>query len=143
MVSMFGKKFNTRTILIVVLILLIIVAACIVIINLPPKEEYLSVEDVLLNIRNNGINSPLINSTISVRGYYYFNEGVPKIVSTNPTTSGTTIGSALKIDYSNIENATDRLIQGSIYIFTGKLIQDTSNPVGFYVILVLENFARV
>jgi hypothetical protein len=133
MVNMFGKRFNTRTILIVLLVLLIIVAVCVVIINLPPQEKYHSVEEVLRN------SNQYLNQTISVRGYYTFNPD-PVIVSTLSTTTGR---SELKLDYSNINNATDRLISGTLYIFTGKLMKDESNPLADDVILVAEDFKKV
>ena len=130
MVNMFGKRFNTRTVLIVLLVLLIIAAGYIVITNLPPEEKYLFPEDVLRN------RDQYINQTISVRGYYTFNPD-PVIV---PTLSDPG-KSALRLDYSNINNATDRLIKGTLYIFTGKLIEYEPNPLD--VILVAEDFKKV
>jgi len=127
-----AKRFDTRTILIILLVLLIIGAGYIVITSLPPEEKYLYPEDVLRN------KSQYINQTISVRGYYII-EQTPEIVSTLSTTAGR---SALKLDYSHIKNTTG-LVTGTLYIFTGKLIEDTSNPVALDVILFAEDFKRV
>lgn len=127
---MAGRRFNTRTILIVLLVLFIIAAGYVVITNLPPEENYLTPEEVQRN------KSQYLNQTIVVKGYY---DTVPDpvIVSTMSTTTGR---SDLKLDYSHIDNATDRLMRGKIYIFTGVLIKDESNPIGFDVILVAEKF---
>ena len=127
-----AKRFDTRKILIILLVLLIIGAGYIVITSLPPEEKYLYPEDVLRN------KSQYINQTISVRGYYII-EQTPEIVSTLSTTAGR---SALKLDYSHIKNTTG-LVTGTLYIFTGKLIEDTSNPVALDVILFAEDFKRV
>jgi len=94
-------------------------------------SSYLSPEEVL------GNKSEYINQTISVRGYYILNPD-PVIVSTLSTTAD-----ALKLDYSNIDNATDYLITGHQYLFTGTLIEDESDPISLDVILVLENIEQI
>jgi len=131
-----AKRFDTRTILTVLLVLLVIAAGYIVITNLPPEEKYLYPEDVLRN------KSQYLNQTISVRGYYIFSDPTtPVIVSTTSTTTGR---AELKLDYSHIENATDRLVTGStLYIFTGVLKEDTTNPVTLDVYLEAYSFKKV
>lgn len=123
-----AKRFSTRTILIVLLILLIVVAAIVVITNLPPQVKYLSPEEVW------GNRSQYSNQSITVKGYY---DTVPDPVIAS-TASTTADRSTIKIDYSHVENATDHLIKGHQYLFTGTLIVDETNPISPVVILVLS-----
>lgn len=129
------RRFETRTILIVIFVIVVIASGYILITNLPAEVDYLTPEEILLN------KSEYLNQNIIVRGYYDIEGGAPVIVSTMVTTAGR---STLKFDYSNIENATDDLFIGTYkYDFSGLLIRDESNPIGFDVILVLDDFKRV
>lgn len=127
------KKFlDTRTLLYILIAIIIVGGAYLVITNLPPEEEYLTPEEVLAN------KDHYLNQNIKVRGYYEVSD-TPIVVSTLSTVEGR---AELRIDYSNIENATDDLIEGEKFDFTGELIkQDT--PTGFDVILVLDEFKKV
>lgn len=126
------KKFlETRTLLYILIVIIIIGGAYLVITNLPPEEEYLTPEQVLAN------KDHYLNQNIKVRGYYEVSDS-PIVVSTLSTVEGR---AELRIDYSNIENATDDLIEGEKFDFIGELIKDT--PTGFDVILVLDEFKKV
>ncbi len=126
------KLLETRTLLYILIVIIIIGGAYLVITNLPPEEEYLTPEQVLAN------KDHYLNQNIKVRGYYEVSDS-PMVVSTLSTVEGR---AELRIDYSNIENATDDLIEGEKYDFSGVLSkQDT--PTGFDVILVLDEFKKV
>ena len=123
---------DTRTLLIILIVIIIIGGAYLIITNLPPEDEFLTPEVILAN------KETYLNQTIIVRGFYLRAE-FPIVVSTLSTSVGR---AELRIDYSNIANATDNLIENEKYDFKGELIrQDT--PTGFDVILVLEKFTRV
>lgn len=106
-----GKNIENRTILIILVIFLTILAGYYIITNLPPKVNYLSVEEVLRN-KDRYLNS----GTIVIRGYYDSN--VPAIVSTMSDVMGK---SSLRLDYTSVANATDILINGVKFDFTGDL----------------------
>ncbi|KYK30558.1 MAG: hypothetical protein AYK22_03555 [Thermoplasmatales archaeon SG8-52-3] len=126
------KLLETRTLFYILIVIVIIGGAYLVVTNLPPEEEYLTPEDVLAN------KDTYLNQIITVRGYYEITD-FPVIVSILTTTEGRT---ELRIDYSNIENATDLLFEDEKYDFTGELKkQDT--PTGFDVILVLNKINKV
>jgi hypothetical protein len=126
------KLMDTRTLLYILIVIIIFGGAYLVITNLPPEEEYLTPEQVLAN------KDHYLNQNIKVRGYYEVTDS-PMVVSTLSTVEGR---AELRIDYSNIENATDDLIEVEKYDFSGVLIkQDT--PTGFDVILVLDEFKKV
>jgi cytochrome c-type biogenesis protein CcmE len=125
------KLLDTRQLLIILIVIIIIGGAYLIITNLPPEEEYLTPEQVLAN------KDHYLNQNIKVRGYYEVSDS-PIVVSTLSTVEGR---AELRIDYSNIENATDDLIEGEKFDFTGELIKDT--PTGFDVILVLNEFKKV
>jgi len=127
-----SKLLETRTMIMILIVILIVGGGYLIIINLPPEEEYLTPEEVLTNVER------YINQKIKVRGYYDISGANPVIVSTMSTTDGR---SELRVDYSNIENATDDLFEGEKFDFTGELIKDT--PTGFDVILILEEFKKV
>jgi len=123
---------DTRTLLIILIVIIIVGGAYLIISNLPPEDDYLTPENVLAN------QETYLNQKIKVRGYY-LTEEFPVVVSTLSTTEGR---AELRIDSSNIENATDDLIENEKYDFIGKLTsRDT--PTGFDVILVLDEFNRV
>jgi len=129
------RRFETRTILIVLFIIVVIAAVYVLITNLPAEGDYVTPEEVILN------KSKYLDQTIVVRGYYDIDGGNPVIVSTMSTTAGRSI---LKFDYSNVDNATDKLFVGKTkYDFTGVLRKDESNPIVLDVILVLEKFEDV
>jgi len=127
------KNFlDTRTLLIILIVIVIVGGAYLIISNLPPEENYLTPETILAN------KETYLNKNIKVRGFY-LREEFPLVVSTLSTSEGR---AELRIDYSNIANATDNLIENEKYDFTGILNrQDT--PTGFDVILVLEKFTEV
>ena len=130
-----SRKFDTRTVLIILLVIVIIGALYVIITNLPPEIDTLTPDDILRN------KSGYLDQEVVVKGYFDFDGGNPVIVSRLSTTEGR---AALKLDYSNIEtNESDGLIQGDIYRFTGTIVEDTSNPIVFDVILVLEEFEKV
>jgi hypothetical protein len=129
-----GKKklLDPRQLLIILIVIIIIGGAYLVITNLPPEEDYLTPEVILANKES------YLDKTITVRGFYEI-EDIPFVVSTLSTLEGR---AELRIDYSNIDNATDNLIEGEKYDFSGILMrQDT--PTGFDVILILDKFSEV
>jgi len=127
------KNFlDTRTLLIILMVIVIIGGAYLIITNLPPEENYLTPETILAN------KNTYLNQNVIVRGFY-LREEFPIVVSTLSTSEGR---AELTIDYSNIANATDNLIENEKYDFSGELKrQDT--PTGFDVILVLDKFTKV
>jgi len=128
-----NKLLETRTLIIILIVIIIVGGGYLIISNLPPEEEYLTPEEVLANIDS------YIDKKITVRGYYDLSTAAePIVVSTLSTTEGRT---ELRIDYSNIENATDDLFEGEKFDFTGELFKDT--PTGFDVILILDDFEKV
>jgi len=131
------KIFETRTILMALLVIVIIAAIIVVIINLPAEENTLSPEEVLRNP-----NKYLNNEPIIVKGYYINPTGTPYVVSTLSETEGR---AELKIDYSNVKNATDILIQNSNYVynFTGFLTIDNENPLINQYILIVNKIVEV
>ncbi len=127
-----NKILETRTLLIILIVIIIVGGAYLIITNLPAEEDYLTPEGVLAN------KDYYLEKNLKVRGYFE-GEDYPIVVSTLSTTEGR---AELRIDYSNIENATDRLMEGEKFDFSGVLIkQDT--PTGFDVILVLDKFNEV
>ena len=130
------KLPDNRTILTILILLLIVVGAYYFITNAPPAKEWISVEDALRN-KEHYVSS---QSTITIRGYYILDNN-PSIVSKLSTDTSRAI---LEIDYSSIKNASDNLIENTAYDFTGVLVTDeTANPFGEGVILVLDKFDRV
>ena len=130
-----GRRFDTRTILIILLVIVIIGAIYVIITNLPAEIETITPDDVLRN------KSGYLGKSVVVKGYFDFEGGSPVVVSRMTPIEGR---SALKLDYSNIEtNETDKLIQGDIYRFTGTIVEDTSNPIAFDIILDVEEFEAV
>jgi hypothetical protein len=127
------KNFlDTRTLLIILIVIIIVGGAYLVITNLPPEENFLTPETILAN------KDTYLEKTITVRGFYQI-EDFPIVVSTLSTVEGR---AELRIDYSNIENATDNLIEDEKYDFTG-ILNKQDTPTGFDVILVLEKFTEV
>ena len=123
---------DTRTLLILLIVIVVIGGAYLIITNLPPEEDFLTPETILAN------KETYLNKNIKVRGFYLRAE-FPLVVSTLSTVEGR---AELRIDYSNIANATDELIENEKYDFTGELVkQDT--PTGFDVILILEKISKV
>jgi hypothetical protein len=123
---------DTRTLLILLIVIVVIGGAYLIITNLPPEEDFLTPETILAN------KETYLNKNIKVRGFY-LREEFPLVVSTLSTVEGR---AELRIDYSNIENATDELIENEKYDFSGELVkQDT--PTGFDVILILEKISKV
>jgi len=110
-----GKNIENRTILIILIILLVILAGYYIITTSPAQEDYYSVEEVLRN-KDRFIDS----GTIILRGYYDSNG--PAIVSTPSDVTGK---STLRLDHSEIQNASDILISDRKYDFTGTL-QETN-----------------
>jgi hypothetical protein len=109
-----GKKIENRTILIISAVILIILASYYLIINLPPEVNYITVEELLRNQDN------YINKLIIIRGYYDSN-GLA-IVSSPSDAIGK---STLKLDHSQVQNASDILINDKKYDFTG-ILQETN-----------------
>ena len=106
-----GKKIENRTILIISAIILIILAGYYIITHLPEEINYLTVEEVLRN-KDNYLNS----GAIVVRGYY--DSIALAIVSTMSDVTGKSI---LKLDHSEVQNASDILRNGVKFDFTGVL----------------------
>lgn len=129
------KRFETRTILMVLLVIVVIIAIIVVIIKLPAEENTLYPEEVLRNP-----NKYLNGKTIIVKGYYYSIGEIPYVVST--LTEET---EKLKIDYSNVNNASDILISQSDYVykFTGILSIDEENPLVDRYILIVDEIVEV
>lgn len=120
-----GKKIENRTILIISAIILIILAGYYIITNLPPEENYLTVEEVLRN-KDRYLN----NGTIIVRGYY--DSDAIAIVS---TTSDVTGKSSLDLDPYGVENYSDILTNDVKFDFTGILEEVNVGLPGNIVIL--------
>ncbi|KYK28450.1 hypothetical protein AYK20_07260 [Thermoplasmatales archaeon SG8-52-1] len=131
------KRFDTRTILMALLVIVVIAAIIVVILNLPAEENILTPEEVLRNP-----NKYLNKDSIIVKGYYINPTGTPYIVSTLSEIEDRV---QLKIDYSNVKNATDILIENSnyIYTFTGILSVDEENPLINQYILIVNKIAEV
>ncbi|KYK23541.1 hypothetical protein AYK21_02475 [Thermoplasmatales archaeon SG8-52-2] len=129
------KNFlDTRTLLIILIVIVVIGGAYLVITNLPPEENFLTPETILAN------KDTYLDTTITVRGFYFTDtDEISFVVSTLSTVEGR---AELRIDYSNIENATDILIEDEKYDFTG-LLNKQDTPTGFDVILVLEKITEV
>lgn len=104
-----GKKIENRTILIVLLIILIIIGGYYLITSLPAEKKFLTPEDALNN-KDRYLNGEII----VVRGYY--DSKTKTIVSSMSNVAG-----GLNLDYDNVKNATDILINGHKFDFTGTL----------------------
>lgn len=129
------KRFDTRTVLIVLFVIVVIAAGYILITNLPVEEETFTPEELLMNP-----GKYLNGESIVVKGFYDITTEGPSIVSTMSTITGR---SALRLDYSGVANATDILITGTKYKFTGVLtLIDENNPLG-PVIFVAEQIKEV
>jgi hypothetical protein len=126
------KMFETRTLLIILIVIIIIGGAYLIISNLPPEEEYLTPEEVLAN------KDFYSNKNLKVRGFYEI-EDFSIVVSTLSTIEGR---AELRIDISNVENASDLLIEGEKYDFSGELI-NLDTPTGFDVILLIDRINEV
>ena len=122
-----GKKIENRTILIIFVIILIILAGFYIITNLPSEVNYLTVEEVLRN-KDRYIN----DGTIVIRGYY--DSGSTAIVSTPSDVVGKSI---LRVDHTEVQNASDILQNDVKFDFTGVLqelnLGDPGNVVIFKV----------
>ena len=123
---------DTRTLLIILIVIVVIGGAYLIITNLPPEEDFLTPETILAN------KETYLNENIKVRGFYLVDD-LPLVVSTLSTVEGR---AELRIDYSNIANATDNLIENEKYDFSGQLVQQDT-PTGFDVILALDEFSTV
>ena len=119
------------------LVIVVIAAIIVVIINLPAEENTLTPEEVLINP-----NKFLNNEPIIVKGYFINPAGTPYIVSTLSNVEGR---AELKIDYSNVQNATDILIQNSNYVYqlTGILSLDEENPLVDRYVLIVDEIVEV
>ena len=128
-----GKKIDNRTVLIILIVLAIIGAGYIIITNLPEEINSYTPDEIKKNKSN------FLNQTVTVKGYYDTNANQPIIVSTmsNPGER-----EELKLDYSNIPNATDDLRSGTVYYFTGTIVQDPDSII-FDVILIADKIERV
>ena len=132
-----GRRLSTRTVLIILLILIIIGAGYIIITNLPEEIDFKTPDEILKNKEG------FLNQKVTVKGYYDKDPGdFPIIVSTMSTTTGR---AELKLDYSNIPNATDDLREGTtLYYFTGTIVwEDPENPFNVDVILIADEFEEV
>ena len=129
------RIFDTRTILIILFVIVIIGAAYILITNLPVAEDTLTPGEVLTN-QGHYLNGGLI----IVKGLYDVTSEGGVIVTTMDTT---TARDELRLDYSNVANATEILIQGQKYKFKGVLrYENEENPLS-PVILVAEDIELV
>ena len=128
-----GKRFDTRTLLIILLVLVIIGAGYVIVTNLPEEIDFVTPDEIKTNKSN------FLNQKVIVKGYYDTNANQPVIVSTmsNPGER-----EELKLDYSNIPNATDDLRVGTVYYFTGTIIEDPDSII-FDVKLVANKFEKV
>jgi hypothetical protein len=127
-----GKKIENRTILIISAVILIILAGYYIITNLPAQENYLTVEEVLRNKDN------YINKSIVIRGYYDSNG--PAIVSKPSDVTGK---SSLIVDHSQVQNASDILINDKKYDFTGTLQETNVGGPGNIVIFKVSKIEIV
>jgi len=105
-----GKKIENRTILIIISIILIVLAGYYIVVSLPATVDYLTVEDALRN------KDSYINKTIIIRGYYQ--STIQSIVTTMSDVTGK---STLRVDHSDVQNASEILRDGVKYDFTGIL----------------------
>ena len=128
-----GKKIENRTILIISAIILIILAGYYIITNLPAEENYHTVEEVLRN-KERYLNS----GTIVVRGYYDSN--AIAIVSTPSDLTGKSI---LRVDHSEVQNASDILINDVKFDFTGVLQELNVGDPGNIVIFIANKIEIV
>jgi hypothetical protein len=104
---------------------------------MPPEEDTLTPEEVLRNPNK------YLEQEIIVRGHYDDNNaGDDVVVSTFSTIEGR---DELKIDYSNVANASDILISGQDYVykFKGILKLDEENPLGNQYILIVDEIEEV
>jgi len=128
-----GKKIENRTILIVLLVILIIVAGYYLITNSPVEVKYLTPDQVLSN-KNKYLNG----GEIVVRGYYDSN--AVAIVSTMSTVEGKP---SLRLNYDNVQNATDILRNGVKFDFAGTLQELNPGIPGSVVIFVASKIKPV
>ena len=131
------SRIETRTVLIILIILAIIGAGYVIFINLPPSVEYITVEELNNNKEN------FIDTKQTVIGTFDIYNGEPVIVSTSTAIEE---NRRLKLNYDNIENASDNLIQGEKYYFTGTIVwDDPDNPLALptRVILIADEFKKV
>jgi hypothetical protein len=132
------RRFETRTVLIVLSIILIIIAVYILITNLPVNEEYLTPEVVANNIQQ------YLNKSIIVEGYYEPDIEEGSIVSKPIDQMSGPPTSWLRIDVSNLDNASLPLFTDVKYHFTGtvKQLDIGSSPTPVYKLFV-EKVDRV
>jgi hypothetical protein len=130
------RMFDTRTILIVLFVIVAIAAAYIAITNLPPEENTLTPGEVITNKDHYLDGDPIV-----VKGLYDITTEGAVIVSTMSTL---TARDELRLDYSNVNNATSFLITGQKYKFTGSLTyEDTENPLLRQIIFIAEDIEIV
>ena len=130
------SRIETRTVLIILIILAIVAAVYVIIVNLPPEVDYVTVAEI-----NNSKDS-FVNTKQIVIGDFNVYNGYPVIESISSVKQE---NDRLKLNYDNIHNASDSLIQGEKYYFTGTLIwDDPGGPIPpSQLILVADEFERV
>lgn len=120
------RKIETRTVLYILLVLVIIGGAYVFISSQEEMPTYYSPSYVLKN-SDRFIEE---NETIIIKGYWDANvvEGGGLIDDFQDIGSGE-ITNVLKLDYTNVLNASTKLDQNLMLLFTGKLAIDPSNPL--------------
>ncbi len=131
-----SSKISTRTYLIIIIFLLIILGGYLIATNLPEGIDALTPEQININKQE------YIGKTVTVVGTFNFFGADPVILTTSTALEEDRI---LKINYSNIPNATDDLFQDEKYYFTGKIEREyPDNPLLIdKIILILDKFEKV
>jgi hypothetical protein len=130
------SRIDTRTVIIILIALAIIASGYVIFINLPPTVEYVTIAEVNSNKPN------FVNTTQTVIGDFNVYNGYPVIEATSTVKDE---NDRLKLNYENIQNASDNLIQGEKYYFTGTLIWDEPDgPIpATQLILIADEFEAV
>ena len=120
------RKIETKTVLYILLVLVIIGGAYVFISSQEETPTYYSPSYVLKN-SDRFIEE---NKAIIIKGYWDANvvEGGGLIDDFQDIGSGE-ITNVLKLDYTNVLNASTKLDQNLMLLFTGKLAIDPSNPL--------------
>jgi len=130
------SRIETRTVIIILIVLAIIGAGYIIFINLPESVDFVTIAEVNTNKAN------FVNTTQIVIGDFNIYNGYPVIEASSSVKDE---NDRLKLNYDNIQNASDNLIQGEKYYFTGTLVWDEPDgPIpSTQLILIADKFEAV
>ena len=131
-----SSKISTRTYLIIIIIMLIVLGGYLIVTNLPESIDALTPEQININ------KGEYIGQTVTVVGTFNYFGADPVILTTSTAIEE---DRTLKINHSNIHNATDDLFAGEKYYFTGTIEREfPDNPILIdKIILVLDKFERI